>query len=785
MNTLARKRRRDIGRQRWQFIAVLVTVVLGVSLFSGTFNAYLNLGVSLDETYERLAMADVTITGAEPELAETLVSLDGVARVETRQQADVPMEAGESSFLGRVIGHPAEGEPAVNRVDIDEGSGLDADDPAAVLIESHMASDFDLAVGDTLIIAGREVTATGVVTSPEFLWPARDRQSIFTPPKSFGVVFVDAAVLESVAGPAVVDQLLVLYDDDADIAETDAAVEAVATRANAQDVQLLADHPSNATINLEIDALRTVAVALPLLFLAAAGMAIYVVVTRLVFTQRGVIGTLRASGFSRRVMSTHYLGYGLVVGLAGAVLGAIIGWFMAQGMTAIYTAIFNIPDLVAEFHLPTVVIALGFGAVSGALAGLPPARTVARMAPAEAMRGDSLPEGGKRSLFETMIPPLRRAPVRWRMSLRGLGRNKKRSTSMVAGVVLGMTLILASWGMMDTMLSSIDRQFNEIALEDAQVFFSTSVDEQQIEALEAAAGVSHAEPVIGLQATIEHAGETFTTLLESYRSPTLVHGFSDPLPDSGVVLGHATEEILGIEVGDRVTVELAALETELTTTVAGFVDEPLGTIAYMSIGALSTALTDAGSAAGPETFSSPVITTAKVLFDDQPPESTLGGLSELDSTAAVVDSGEIRDLVESFQVFFYVFVGMMLVFGGAMTFALIFNIISVNVAERSGEFASMRANGLTHRRVASLIVGETFLLTVIGIIPGLVAGYLAAAAFVNTFASDQFPITVSVRWFVYVGSILAMLVVAALSLVPALRAVKRINVGQIVRERAT
>ena len=35
MSTLRLKRRRDIGRQKWQFVAVLVTVVIGVSLFAG------------------------------------------------------------------------------------------------------------------------------------------------------------------------------------------------------------------------------------------------------------------------------------------------------------------------------------------------------------------------------------------------------------------------------------------------------------------------------------------------------------------------------------------------------------------------------------------------------------------------------------------------------------------------------------------------------------------------------------------------------------------------------
>ena len=128
---------------------------------------------------------------------------------------------------------------------------------------------------------------------------------------------------------------------------------------------------------------------------------------------------------------------------------------------------------------------------------------------------------------------------------------------------------------------------------------------------------------------------------------------------------------------------------------------------------------------------------------------------------------------------------MMLLFGGIMAFALIYNIISVNVAERAGEFASMRANGLTHRRVASLIVGETLLLTALGIGPGLLVGYGAAAAFMSSFSSDQFPIQLSMRTVSFVGAVLVMFAVAGLSLLPALRSVKRIDVGTIVRERAT
>lgn len=785
MSTLGLKRRRDIGRQKGQYIAVLVAVVLGVTLFAGSYNAYLNLGRSLDGSYDRLGTADMTLSGGGSGLVDAVAGVEGVEETSERLQIDVPMVAGDDSFLGRLVTMPPDEQPTINAVDVDKGAYLSSDEPDGVLLETHAAADFELEVGDTMQVAGRDVTVRGVVTSTEYLWPARDSQSLFTPPKSFGVVFVAESFLPEPA--EIPPQVLVRYEDGVDIEETDAAVIAAADAAGFDTTpERLADQASNQTIELEISALRTMAIALPLLFLAAAGMAIYVVVTRLVYQQRGVIGTLRASGFSRAQMSRHYRLYGVTVGVVGAAIGVLLGEVMARVMTGIYTRVFGIPDLVARFHFPTVVAALAFGVVAGMIASAPPARAVGRLEPAEAMRADNPASGGRSSIFESLIPPLRQAPVRWRMTLRGLGRNKKRSTSMVLGVVLGMTLIMASWGMLDSMLLAMDRQFNEIATEDVTVVLDQPVTDDAVGVIADIDGVGAAEPVVGLRAEVTGGseGETYLTQLEGYQQGTVVRGFDEPLPSDGIVLGHALEGLLGVEEGDDVELFLPQGSLKLTVPIRGFVEEPLGTLVYMRDDVLRDAIEDAGASS--ELLMSPSVTTVKAVFaDGVDADAVQVRVEAVSGVVAVISSSEIRDLVDDFQAFFYLFVGMMLVFGGAMAFALIFNIISVNVTERSSEFASMRANGLTHRRVAALIMGETTLLTAIGAIPGLVVGYIAAAAFLGTFSGPEFPVALEMRNATYVGSVLVMFVVAGLSLIPAVRAVKRIDVAEIVRERST
>ncbi len=100
---------------------------------------------------------------------------------------------------------------------------------------------------------------------------------------------------------------------------------------------------------------------------------------------------------------------------------------------------------------PTTVLAgLAIGVLASVAAAYLPARRAASIGPAAAM-GGVVPTGpGGASVFERLVPPLRRLPVRWRSVLRGVGRHPRRSLATIVGVVLAAILILSSWGMVDT-----------------------------------------------------------------------------------------------------------------------------------------------------------------------------------------------------------------------------------------------------------------------------------------------------------------------------------------------
>ncbi len=401
MSLLDVKRKRDVRRQRGQFLAVAITIGLGVLLFAATFDPYRNLDASYNATYDRLDFADITVVGADPGFENEAAGIDGVDTVESRFQADLPMRVDGDMFLGRVVAMPPEGQPAINRISVTDGTYLDPDDERAVVLETHTATTFDLGVDDTveILVAGTwgEATAAGVADSAEYLWPARDSQDIFPPPGTFGVVFVSDPLFASVPPEVAKPDLLVTYEDGADIEAVDQRVSEAAFTAGAGAVTPRSDHPSHSTLLLDVEGFRSMAIMFPALFMLAAGMAAFVLLNRIVHAQRTQIGTLRASGMGRRQIMRHYLSYGVRLGLLSGVVGLAAGMAIGYAITGLYTESLGIPDTERSFHLITPIVGVLFGLAAGGLGAWAPARRAMRLSPAEAMRGDIPAEPGARA----------------------------------------------------------------------------------------------------------------------------------------------------------------------------------------------------------------------------------------------------------------------------------------------------------------------------------------------------------------------------------------------------
>ncbi len=787
MKVLRRKLWRDMGARRAQFLAVIVTIGLGLTLFALSYDAYRNLLASYQRVFDLTGFADHTIAGGDTKaIVNAGEAVPGVETVIERRVADVPLRLDGRKLLGRVVGLPASAQPPINGVLVLDGDYLTPGEAGGVLVEKHAAEHFGLTPGSALDVLAadgwRALEMVGKAASAEYLWPARSRQDVLPSADDFAVVFASEALLDELDPAVVRSEALFAYTDGADRAAADAALGRIAGRYGAVDAYAQADQPSNAALSEDIQGFGAMAVMFPALFLGAAGMATYVLLTRLVLAQRSQIGLMLANGFGRGTVFRHYLGFGLVAGLLGTVPGLVAGILLARSVTRLYTDAISVPVRVTEIHPETIVVGLLFGVGAGALATLAPARRAAKLPPATAMRGVEMGGRGGQSLLERIAPPLRRLPARWKMVVRGIARSRRRSVSTALGVVFAATLILTSWGMIDTVQVLLARQFGEVQKQDAQVYLAPGATPATAAEVAGVDGVRTVEPAAEYAVAVRSAAGSYQTSLVALERDTVMHGFSpvsggpDGLPAEGVLLGAALRERLDLAVGDEVEIVEPGAGVTVKERVAGFVDEPLGTYAYVALPRLAQALGRSQQE---------IVNSLLVRMDPGADQAQVRDrLAAVEGVAAVADSRALERAADDYMALFYAFVGLMVALGAVMALALIFTTMSANVSERVTELASLRAAGMGRRTLARLITGENMLLTVLGIVPGLIVGYFSARVFMAMFSSDLFSFDLAMRPTTPVFVALALLVAALLSQWPVLRAVDRVDVAKVVRERS-
>jgi putative ABC transport system permease protein len=520
------------------------------------------------------------------------------------------------------------------------------------------------------------------------------------------------------------------------------------------------------------------ALLFPLLFLGAAGLASWALLTRMVLAQRPVIGTLSASGAPASRLRHHYLGFGIVAALAGAIPGAIAGLGLAVLVARLYTRALSLPFTLVRLSPFTPLVAVLVAVITGWLAARGPARRATRVDPAEAMRGVVPAASGRKSVAERIVPALGRLGALGALVLRNIGRDRRRTATTALAVVLALTLVLTAWGMLDTVQVLTDRQFSTIERQDAVLVLDTA-DPAIVDRARVVPGVARIEASAVMPVVVVNGERRAVTSLRIFEGSTVMHAFhgasAAALATSGMVLGSALNRGLGLSPGETVDVAPLAGGPVAHERVAALVDEPLGTFAYMSR-ASAAPLLAGGNGATPE---------ALVEYEAGADRTAVARhLQEVPGVVAVQDTETLATTVRAFLRLFYVLVGIMLAAGALLAAGLLYMGTTITLAQRTVELATMEAFGVRFRRLAGLVTAENLIVTAVALIPGVVAGWAMANAFMASFQTDEFSFPLTMRATTPVLAAAFVVVVAVLAQWPGIRRIRTIDVATIVRERA-
>ncbi|MFD2854691.1 ABC transporter permease [Seohaeicola zhoushanensis] len=191
------------------------------------------------------------------------------------------------------------------------------------------------------------------------------------------------------------------------------------------------DLVSDRFVSEEIGGLATMARAVPPLFLAVAAFLLYIVVGRIVQSEREEIGQLKAFGYTNTEVASHYFKLVLAVAIAGAALGCLLGVLAGRAMIPIYLTFYNFPSSSSaptQRPLPSVPSPASpppRPAGSSCCAGSLPSPRPRRCAPAP-------PDFSRTITFTGRAARLLDQPTR--MVLRGIARQPWRTLALAAGI---------------------------------------------------------------------------------------------------------------------------------------------------------------------------------------------------------------------------------------------------------------------------------------------------------------------------------------------------------------
>ncbi len=787
MSVVFRKLLRDIRRLGGQVITIALVVACGIASFVTMRSTYDSLLFSRDSYYEEYRFGDVfaRVKRAPRALHSRLEAIPGLAQVHTRvvESAMVPMPEMPRPATGTVVSLPPDAAPPLNAVHLVSGRSLDPDRSDEVILLEAFAKAHGVVPGDHVpaVINGtlRNLRVVGIGMSPEFVLTMPVGGMTFDP-KQVAVLWMNRNVVEAAFQmEGGFNDVVARLQPGAHETTVLEAMDRLLEPYGGIGAVGRAKQPSNYMLSGEIQQLESMAAVVPFIFLFVAAFLLNVVLSRLVTLQRGQIATLKAVGYRDRDVGLHYLQLVSLIVLLGAGLGIGAGVYLGQAMTGLYTGEyfrFPHPDYRLELDVAVTGVAVSFGAaVVGALAAV---RRVSRLPPAEAMRPPA-PASYRRTFFERI------GLFRWlgpasRMVLREVQRRPVRVVLSAVGISMAIGIVVVSRFMYDAMGHMMDVQVHRAMREDVTVTLAKPLPQRAIRELQHFPGVFRAEGLRSVAVRFQAQHRWRDAAIIGYPSEGTLRqlvdrdGVSQTVPADGLLLTSKLGEILGVNIGDTVEVELREGDRGTRRlVVGGFVDESFGLQGHMTKAALHRVLRET------ETVNMALLAVDPLRFDDV----TL----RLKEQPWVLGVSSPRDFRERFEEqsgeMMAVYTAIMTTFACIIAVGVIYNNTRVALSQRSRDLATLRVLGYTQAEIAGILLGEQILQVILAIPMGLVVGYYMVIAMMSTVDPETYrlPIVISTRTYIYASMV--ALASAAVSALLVRRKLYRLDLIGVLKTR--
>lgn len=474
-----------------------------------------------------------------------------------------------------------------------------------------------------------------------------------------------------------------------------------------------------------------VAAVFPIFFFAIAALVCSTTMSRMVSDERGIIGTMRALGYSDTAIVMKYVIYAGSASLLGGVLGFLGGTKLFPFVIwEVYKMMYGFTDLTFTTSMPLFLLSMVVSLICTVGVSAVTAISALKGMPAELIRPKA-PLPGKRILLERIGFIWKNMKFLYKVSARNVFRFKKRMWMMIVGIAGCTALLITAFGLYDSICNVVSIQFDNIMKYDLKVTFDGKYRQSMIED---AVGETREKTGVALEYMVakedqaKNNGSGYVRDVDMFISDDpntgKIFGLTDVKTgaelswpgDGEVAISLKLAEKNNVRAGDVITLLYGDDEHEVRLKVASVFTNYTFHYALMTPATYREAF---GKTYTPETIL--VATESKTPSDSHEIASYLTDNYDIKIWTATADSRE--SFATTMERMNYVIV-LVVICAAALAFIVLFNLNNINITERIREIATLKVMGFNRIETGAYVTRENVILVLLGFVVGMPLGFL-------------------------------------------------------------
>lgn len=729
---------------------------------------------------------DGTVTYIEDELKNNDIdaTVEGVVNADVYYS--VPGETAEKAVRVFSVGENGkEGLTSVNSLTLIEGEW--PTDIGEVVAVTPFRDMYDIAVGDVLTYGsgnaddaslvpneGNELKVVGIASSPLYFSQSNESCTIGNGTVDI-IVFgakgtIDAEIASFpdglMGGVTYTPYYTALWvDAGGTVAQTaftedydgySASVQQLIESFDGSDDWYVLNRKTNTSyysMSVNIDKVAQIAGIFPVFFIVIAALVAFSTIVRMVDDDRGQIGTLRSLGYNGSQIVGKYIFYSVMAAILGCIISVPFGAFLIPlVLWNAYGSMYMLPTLLFSADWLFCVIAFVGTVAAVILVTAGACWSSLRETPASILQPRA-PKPGKRILLER-TPIWKRLSFKFKAMFRNIFRFKRNLIMTVLSVAGCSALILAGFGLMNTMNAVNELQFEQIFSYDLEIGVKSGY--------ESSADYDTLAKYLGDESnhiSIYEANGTLYCGENNENSDTIniivtdnatLNGYMEiegTYDADSVIISEGLHRAYGIGEGDSVFVRLSTGESA-TLKVTGVTT--IYSQCWLFLG--SNSYETAFGQSVPENNTILVRSTDSAENADTQ-SAAKQELYSLDCVSGVTFTDDMKELFDNIMSTIGLVTLVLVVAAGMLVIIVLYNLTNINICERRKEIATLKVLGYRRREVSGYVFREIMVLVIFGVIFGIGMGLGLLAFILNGIGSSFMIFPFSVSWWSYVVTI--------------------------------